>query len=99
LLVHKAGVASSQKGLCFPLSCRYLTVDDSSKNDNTFNQKSEEVAKRKKEMKRIPKPYNGVGELIINDLRGCLKAVVSGAATLTTQVFNLLLHLIRLLLI
>ena len=59
-------------------------VDDSGKNDNTFNQKSEEVAKRKKEIFRemniIPKPYDGVRELISNDLSGCLKAVVSGAA-------------------
>jgi hypothetical protein len=31
-------------------------------------------------MNIIPKPYNGVRELIINDLKGCLKAVVSGAA-------------------
>jgi beta-phosphoglucomutase len=60
-------------------------VDGSGKNDNnTTNQKSEAVAKRKKEIFRemniIPKPYNGVRELIINDLNGCLKAVVSGAA-------------------
>ena len=60
-------------------------VDGSGKNDNnTINQKSEAVAKRKKEifteMKIIPKPYNGVRELISNDLRGCMKAVVSGAA-------------------
>ena len=60
-------------------------VDGSGKNDNnTTNQKSEAVAKRKKEIFRemniIPKPYNGVRELIINDLKGCLKAVVSGAA-------------------
>jgi beta-phosphoglucomutase len=59
-------------------------VDDSGKNDNTFNQKPEEVAKRKKEIFRemniIPKPYDGVRELISNDLSGCLKAVVSGAA-------------------
>ena len=59
-------------------------VNDSSKKDNRSNQKSEEVAKRKKqlfrEMNIIPKPYDGVRELISNDLRGCLKAVVSGAA-------------------
>jgi beta-phosphoglucomutase len=59
-------------------------ADDSGKNDNTSNQKSEEVAKRKKEIFRemniIPKSYDGVRELISNDLRGCLKAVVSGAA-------------------
>jgi HAD superfamily hydrolase (TIGR01509 family) len=45
---------------------------------------SEKIAKRKKEifkeMNIIPKPYDGVRELISNDLRGCLKAVVSGAA-------------------
>lgn len=54
-------------------------VDDGSTKNNT-----EEVAKRKKEifreMKIIPKPYDGVRELISNDLRGCMKAVVSGAA-------------------
>ncbi|HJT48987.1 MAG TPA: HAD family phosphatase [Nitrososphaeraceae archaeon] len=62
-------------------------VDGSGKNDNnnTSNQKSEAIAKRKKEIFRemniIPKPYDGVRELIINDLKGrCLKAVVSGAA-------------------
>ncbi len=59
-------------------------VDDGSKKNNTANQKSEEVAKRKKEifteMNIIPKPYDGVRELISNDLRGCMKAVVSGAA-------------------
>jgi beta-phosphoglucomutase len=59
-------------------------VDDGSTKNNTSNQKSEEVAKRKKEifreMKIIPKPYDGVRELISNDLRGCMKAVVSGAA-------------------
>jgi beta-phosphoglucomutase-like phosphatase (HAD superfamily) len=60
-------------------------VDDSSKKDNNISsQKSEEVAKRKKqlfkEMNVIPKPYDGVRELISNDLTGCLKAVVSGAA-------------------
>jgi beta-phosphoglucomutase len=31
-------------------------------------------------MNIIPKPYDGVRELISNDLRGCMKAVVSGAA-------------------
>src|SRR5918911_4197130 len=64
----------------------YLVAD--SKKNNTskeeYIQKSEEVAKRKKEIFRemniIPKPYDGVRELIINDLKGCLKAVVSGAA-------------------
>jgi HAD superfamily hydrolase (TIGR01509 family) len=47
-------------------------------------QTTEKIAKRKKEIFRemniIPKPYDGVRELISNDLRGCLKAVVSGAA-------------------
>ena len=59
-----------------------------SKENNTskeeYIQKSEEVAKRKKEIFRemnvIPKPYDGVRELIINDLTDCMKAVVSGAA-------------------
>jgi beta-phosphoglucomutase len=59
-------------------------VDDGSTKNNTSNQKSEEVAKRKKEifieMNIIPKPYDGVRELISNDLTDCLKAVVSGAA-------------------
>src|SRR5918912_3942458 len=59
-------------------------VNDGSKKNNTDNQKSEDVAKRKKEifteMNIIPKPYNGVRELLSNDLRGCMKAVVSGAA-------------------
>ena len=40
--------------------------------------------KRKKEkfrkMNILPKPYDGVRELIINDLTDCMKAVVSGAA-------------------
>jgi beta-phosphoglucomutase len=64
----------------------YLVAD--SKKNNTpkeeYIQKSEEVAKRKKEIFRemniIPKPYDGVRELIINDLTDCMKAVVSGAA-------------------
>src|ERR671929_2243328 len=59
-----------------------------SKENNTskeeYIQKSEEVAKRKKEIFRemniIPKPYDGVRELITHDLTDCLKAVVSGAA-------------------
>jgi HAD superfamily hydrolase (TIGR01509 family) len=59
-------------------------VNDSNKKDNPSHQKLEEVAKRKKEIFRemniVPKPYDDVRELIINDLRGCLKAVVSGAA-------------------
>ena len=61
-------------------------VDGSGKNDNnnTSNQKSEAIAKRKKEIFRemniMPKPYDGVIELIINDLTECSKAVVSGAA-------------------
>jgi beta-phosphoglucomutase len=62
-------------------------VDGSKKNiskEEPIIQKSEEVAKRKKEifieMNIIPKPYDGVRELISNDLTDCLKAVVSGAA-------------------
>jgi beta-phosphoglucomutase len=63
-------------------------VDGGSKKNNSQEesiiQTSEEVAKRKKEIFRemniIPKPYDGVRELISNDLRGCMKAVVSGAA-------------------
>src|SRR5919199_4015759 len=61
-------------------------VDESRKKNiskEEYIQKSEEVAKRKKEifieMNIIPKPYDGVRELI-NDLTDCLKAVVSGAA-------------------
>jgi beta-phosphoglucomutase len=64
----------------------YLVVD-SKKNiskEEYYIQKSEEVAKRKKEifieMNIIPKAYDGVRELIINDLTNCSKAVVSGAA-------------------
>jgi beta-phosphoglucomutase len=63
-------------------------VDGGSKKNNSREESiiqiSEEVAKRKKEIFRemniIPKPYDGVRELISNDLRGCMKAVVSGAA-------------------
>ena len=63
-------------------------VDGGSKKNNSQEesiiQTSEEIAKRKKEifteMNIIPKPYDGVKELISNDLRGCMKAVVSGAA-------------------
>jgi beta-phosphoglucomutase len=65
----------------------YLVDDSSKKNmseEEPIIQTSEEVAKRKKEifteMNIIPKPYDGVRELISNDLRGCMKAVVSGAA-------------------
>ena len=65
---------------------RGYLVADSKKNNTSkeeYIQKSEEVAKRKKEIFRemniIPKPYDGVRELI-NDLTDCLKAVVSGAA-------------------
>ncbi|HEY7572980.1 MAG TPA: HAD-IA family hydrolase [Nitrososphaeraceae archaeon] len=62
----------------------YLVDDSGGKKDNISSQKSEEIAKRKKqlfkEMNIIPKPYDGVRELISNDLTGCLKAVVSGAA-------------------
>jgi beta-phosphoglucomutase len=58
---------------------------------------SEKVAERKKEIFRemnvIPKAYDGVKELIINDLSNCLKAVVSGAAkqevdTIIDEVFT-----------
>jgi HAD superfamily hydrolase (TIGR01509 family) len=66
---------------------RYHVDDGSRKNmseEGSIIQTSEEIAKRKKEifteMNIIPKPYNGVRELINNDLRGCMKAVVSGAA-------------------
>jgi beta-phosphoglucomutase len=66
----------------------YLVDDSSKKNmseEEPIIQTSEEVAKRKKEifteMNIIPKPYDGVRELISNDVRGCMKAVVSGAAT------------------
>ena len=52
--------------------------------EEEYIQKSEKVAKRKKEifieMNIVPKPYDGVRELISNDLTDCLKAVVSGAA-------------------
>ena len=47
-------------------------------------QTSQKVAERKKEifkdMSITPKPFDGVRELIINDLSTCSKAVVSGAA-------------------
>ena len=58
---------------------------------------SEKVAERKKdifrEMNIIPKPYDGVKELIINGLSNCSKAVVSGAAkqevdTIIDEVFT-----------
>ena len=65
----------------------YLVDDGSKKNiskEEPIIQTSEEVAKRKKEIFRemniIPKPYDGVRELISNDLTDCMKAVVSGAA-------------------
>jgi HAD superfamily hydrolase (TIGR01509 family) len=45
---------------------------------------AEKVAERKKDLFRkmdvIPKPYDGVRDLIIRDLKDCPKAVVSGAA-------------------
>jgi beta-phosphoglucomutase len=45
---------------------------------------AEKVAQRKKELFRkmnvMPKPFDGVRELIINDLSNCSKAIVSGAA-------------------
>ncbi|HET7285549.1 MAG TPA: HAD family phosphatase [Nitrososphaeraceae archaeon] len=47
-------------------------------------QMSENVAKRKKEVVReinvIPKPFDGVKELVTNTLSGCSKAVVSGSS-------------------
>jgi beta-phosphoglucomutase len=47
-------------------------------------QSSQKVAERKKEIFKdinvTPKPFDGVRELIINDLSTCSKAVVSGAA-------------------
>lgn len=47
-------------------------------------QMSENVAKRKKEVVMetnvIPKPFDGVRELITNTLSGCSKAVVSGSS-------------------
>ena len=56
----------------------YSTVDDSNKNISKKQhiiQKSEEVAKRKKEtfieMKIIPKPYNGVRDIIISFTARC----------------------------
>jgi beta-phosphoglucomutase len=65
----------------------YLVDDGSKKNiskEEPIIQTSEEVAKRKKEIFRemniIPKPYDGVRELISNDLTDCMKVVVSGAA-------------------
>jgi beta-phosphoglucomutase len=62
---------------------RYL-ADGKSISKEKYIQASEEVAKRKKEifieMNIIPKPYDGVRDLVINNLTKCLKAVVSGAA-------------------
>jgi beta-phosphoglucomutase len=65
----------------------YLVDDGSKKNiskEEPIIQTSVEVAKRKKEIFRemniIPKPYDGVRELISNDLTDCMKVVVSGAA-------------------
>jgi beta-phosphoglucomutase len=59
-------------------------VDSKNISKQEHIQTSEEVAKRKKEIFRetniIPKPYNGVRELIINGLSDSSKAVVSGAA-------------------
>jgi beta-phosphoglucomutase len=59
-------------------------VDSKNISKQEYIQTSEKVAKRKKEIFRemniIPKPYNGVKELIINGLSDCSKAVVSGAA-------------------
>jgi beta-phosphoglucomutase-like phosphatase (HAD superfamily) len=59
-------------------------ADGKSISKEKYIQASEEVAKRKKDifmkMNIIPKPYDGVRDLMINDLTKCLKAVVSGAA-------------------
>jgi beta-phosphoglucomutase len=59
-------------------------VDSKNISKEEYIQTSAAVAKRKKEifieMNIIPKPYDGVRKLIINDLTNCLKAVVSGAA-------------------
>jgi HAD superfamily hydrolase (TIGR01509 family) len=61
-------------------------IDDSKTNTSNeeYIQTSEKVAKRKKEIFRemniIPKAYDGVREIIINNLTNCSKAVVSGAA-------------------
>jgi beta-phosphoglucomutase len=59
-------------------------ADAKSISKEKYIQASEKVAKRKKEifieMNIIPKPYDGVRDLMINDLTKCLKAVVSGAA-------------------
>jgi beta-phosphoglucomutase-like phosphatase (HAD superfamily) len=45
---------------------------------------AEKVATRKKgifmQMKQIPESFNGVRELILDSLRGCLKAVVTGSS-------------------
>ncbi|MFL6347516.1 MAG: HAD family hydrolase [Nitrososphaeraceae archaeon] len=62
----------------------YLIGSKKNMSEEEYIQKSEKVAKRKKEifieMNIVPKPYDGVRELISNDLTDCLKAVVSGAA-------------------
>jgi beta-phosphoglucomutase-like phosphatase (HAD superfamily) len=45
---------------------------------------AENIAARKKgifmQMKQIPESFNGVRELILDSLRGCLKAVVTGSS-------------------
>ena len=59
-------------------------ADGKSISKEKYIQASEEVVKRKKElfieMNIIPKPNDGVRDLMINDLTKCLKAVVSGGA-------------------
>jgi len=61
-------------------------------------QASENIAKRKKELFKqlcvIPKPFDGVKELITNTLSGCSKAVVSGSAkeevdTIIEEIFGI----------
>jgi HAD superfamily hydrolase (TIGR01509 family) len=74
----------------------YLVVDSKSISKKDI-EISEKVAERKKEVFRemnvIPKPYDGVKELIINELSNCSKAVVSGASkqevdTIIDEVFT-----------
>ena len=61
-------------------------------------QASENIAKRKKELFKqlcvIPKPFDGVKELITSTLSGCSKAVVSGSAkeevdTIIDEIFGI----------
>ena len=61
-------------------------------------QASENIAKRKKELFKqlcvIPKPFDGVKELITSTLSGCSKAVVTGSAkeevdTIIDEIFGI----------